>query len=64
MSLLRERVLDLKYEILCERTRRRQQAAKAELRRRGVAPRIDIGGAWVPTNVARVFTHSNVRGLA
>lgn len=63
-KLLRERTLDLKYEMLCERTKRRQEAAKEALVRRGVAPRIVIGGAWVPPNVARVFVHTNVRGLA
>jgi hypothetical protein len=64
MSLLRERVFDLKYEMLCERTARRQKAAKAELQRRGVVPKVVIGSGWVPVNVARVFTHMNVRGLA
>nr|WKF58782.1 hypothetical protein HUO10_003283 [Paraburkholderia busanensis] len=63
-SLLRDRVLDLKYELLCERTKRRQEAAKADLVRRGVAPRVCISGGWVPPSVARVFTHTNVRGLA
>jgi hypothetical protein len=64
MSSLREKVLDLKYEMLCERTKRRQQAAKAALVRRGVQPRIRIGHAWVSRNVARAFTYTNVRGLA
>lgn len=57
-------MLDLKYEMLCERTKRRQEAAKAALVRRGVVPRVRIGGAWVPPNVARAFVHTNVRGLA
>lgn len=64
MSSLRERVFDLKHEMLCERTKRRQQAAKAELVRRGVVPRVHIGGAYVPPSVARTYTHMNVRGLA
>lgn len=34
--MLRDRVQDLKYEMLCERTKRRQEAAKAALVRRGV----------------------------
>lgn len=63
-KLLRQRALDLKYELLCERTKRRQEAAKAALVRRGVAPRVRIGGAYVPPCVARVYTHMNVRGLA
>ncbi|WP_109477667.1 hypothetical protein [Paraburkholderia sp. C35] len=62
--MLKDRVIDLKYEMLLERTKRRQAAAKAELVRRGVEPRVRIGGAWVPPNVARVFVHTNVRGLA
>jgi len=62
--MLKDRVLDLKYEMLCERTRRRQEAAKAALVRRGVTPRVRIGGGYVPRNVARVFTYTNVRGLA
>lgn len=62
--MLKDRVLDLKYEMLCERTKRRQAAAKAELDRRGVTPRTPIATGYVPRNVARVFTHTNVRGLA
>lgn len=64
MSSLRERVLDLKYEMLCKRTERRQQAAKAELMRRGVTPRVRISSGYVPSAIARVFTYTNVRGLA
>jgi hypothetical protein len=63
-SLMRARMLELQYEMLCQRTARRQQAAKAALVRRGVQPRIRIGGAWVPPRVARVFLYTNVRGLA
>ncbi|MFM0630732.1 hypothetical protein [Paraburkholderia xenovorans] len=62
--MLKDRVLDLKYEMLCERTKRRQQAAKADLVRRGVTPRTPIATAYVPRSVARVFTYTNVRGLA
>jgi len=62
--MLRNRVLDLKYEMLCERTKRRQQAAKAELLRRGVQPRTPIATGYVPPAVARVYTYTNVRGLA
>ena len=63
-SKLRARVLDLKYEMLCARTARRQQAAKAALMRRGVAPRTPISTGYVPQNVARNFVYTNVRGLA
>ncbi len=63
-SLMRARALELKYEMLCARTARRQEAAKAALVSRGVAPRTPIGTGYVPPSVARVFTHTNVRGLA
>lgn len=62
-SRMRARVIELQYEMLCARTARRQEAAKADLVRRGVAPRVRIGGGWVPRMVARVFTYTNVRGL-
>lgn len=62
--MLKDRVLDLKYEMLCERTKRRQQAAKAELLRRGIQPRTPIATGYVPPNVARNFVYTNVRGLA
>lgn len=64
MPSLREKALELKHEMLCERTRRRQKTAKAELERRGVRPRIVIGSGYVPPSVARTYTHMNVRGLA
>lgn len=63
-SLMRNRVLDLSYEMLCARTARRQEAAKAALVRRGVVPRVRISGSWVPPSVARVYLYTNVRGLA
>lgn len=62
--MLKDRVMDLKYEMLCERTKRRQEAAKAALVRRGVVPRVAISSGYVPRSVARVFVHTNVRGLA
>lgn len=62
--MLKDRVLDLKYEMLCERTRRRQEAAKAALVRRGVEPRVRISSAWVPWYIAKHFHHCAVRGLA
>jgi hypothetical protein len=58
--MLKDRVLDLKYEMLCERTKRRQEAAKAALVRRGVVPRVRIGSIYVPHHIARVFTHIKV----
>jgi hypothetical protein len=63
-SITRERVRELQYEALCSRTARRQRDAKEALLRQGVKPRVDIGAAWVPRSIARVYTHSNVRGLA
>jgi hypothetical protein len=62
--MLKDRVLDLKYEMLCERTKRRQEAAKAALVRRGVEPRVRISSAWVPSYIAKHFNHCAVRGLA
>lgn len=63
-SITRERVRELTYEALCTRTARRQREAKESLVRRGVRPRTPISTGYVPPSVARVFTHSNVRGLA
>ena len=63
VKLSRAEIADSEYMSLCARTARRQRAAKAELRRRGVVPRVLIGGAWVPPSVARLFTHTNVRGI-
>lgn len=63
-TLMQQKAFELKYEMLCERTRRRQDAAKADLVRRGVAPRVNIGSSYVPPRIARVYTHMNVRGLA
>jgi hypothetical protein len=63
-SLMRQRVLDLQYEMLCARTERRQRAAKAALVHRGVVPRTPISTGYVPQNVARAFAYTNVRGLA
>ena len=48
---------------LCERTRRRQRAAKEALRRAGVEPRVRIGSAYVPPRVARQFRHCASGGL-
>jgi hypothetical protein len=55
--MLKDRVLDLKYEMLCERTRRRQEAAKAALVRRGVEPRVRISALFVPSYIAKHFHH-------
>jgi hypothetical protein len=63
-GISRERLLDLQLEALQSRNQRRQKAAKAELLRRGVTPRVRISGGYVPPRVARVFTYTNVRGLA
>lgn len=63
-GISRERLLDLQLEALQSRNERRQKAAKADLVRRGVQPRTPISTGYVPANVARVYTHTNVRGLA
>ncbi|MCG5072241.1 hypothetical protein [Paraburkholderia tagetis] len=63
-SITRERVRELQYEALCSRTARRQREAKEALVRRGVLPCTPISTGYVPPSIARVFTHSNVRGLA
>lgn len=46
----RSRVEGLKYETLCARTARRQQAAKAALVRQGFTARVPIGN-WVSPSV-------------
>jgi hypothetical protein len=63
-SITRERVSELKYEALCTRTARRQREAKEALVRRGVKPCTPISTGYVPPCIARVYTYSNVRGLA
>jgi hypothetical protein len=55
--MLKDRVLELKYEALCARTKRRQEAAKAALVRRGVEPRVAIGRLFVPSYIAKHFHH-------
>lgn len=55
--MLKDRILDLKYECLVERTKRRQEAAKADLVRRGVEPRVRIGALFVPSYIAKHFHH-------
>jgi hypothetical protein len=37
---MQQTAFELKYEMLCERTHHRQRAAKADLERRRVAPRV------------------------
>lgn len=37
---------------------------KAMNARRGLTVKVPIGTAYVPPNVARTYTHMNVRGLA
>lgn len=60
--MLKERVLDLKFEMLCARTARRQQAAKADLKRRGVHPRVRIGSGYVAPSIARTFSYLPIGG--
>jgi hypothetical protein len=49
----RSRVEELKYEMLCARTVRRQKAAKAALVRDGVMARVPIGRNWIPRRATR-----------
>lgn len=60
--MLKERVLELKQEMLCARTARRQQAAKAELVRRGVTPRVRISSGYVEPAIARTFSYLPIGG--
>jgi hypothetical protein len=62
-SFMRERVLDLKYEMLCERTRRRQEAAKADLVRRGVAPWDRIAKGYVPKSISAQYVYLPIGGM-
>lgn len=60
VRLSRAELADSQYQALCERTKRRQEAAKAALVRRGVVPRVRISSIHVPPHIARVFTHIKV----
>lgn len=60
--MLKDRILDLKQEMLCARTARRQSAAKAELVKRGIAPRVRIGSSYVAPVIARSFSYLPVGG--
>ncbi|APR40000.1 hypothetical protein [Paraburkholderia sp. SOS3] len=62
-GITRDRVLELKHEALCARTARRQRDAKAALSRQGVAPRTPISTGYVPEEISRVFTYTNVGGV-
>jgi hypothetical protein len=63
VRLSRAEVVESQWDALCARTARRQRAAKAVLASRGVAPRVQIGSAWVPSYIAKHFHHCAVRGL-
>jgi hypothetical protein len=62
-SLMRERVLDLKHDLLIERTKRRQEAAKAALVRRGVVPWNRISTGYAPPHVAASYAYLPVGGV-
>lgn len=62
-TLMQQKAFDLKYEMLCARTARRQEFAKADLVRRGVAPRTPIGTGYVGPDISRVFVYTNVGGV-
>lgn len=60
VRLSRTEILDAEHKALCARTEQRQRAAKAELSRRGVQPRVRISAAYVPPNVSRQYLHVKV----
>ncbi|CAE6839253.1 hypothetical protein [Paraburkholderia nemoris] len=62
-SLMRARVLELQYEMLCQRTARRQQAAKAALVHRGVVPYPAIATGYVPPSISSQYVYLPVGGL-
>ena len=62
-SMMRDRVLDLQYEMLCARTARRQQAAKAALVRRGVVPYPAIATGYVPPSISSQYAYLPVGGV-
>ena len=62
-TLMQQKAFELKYEMLCERTRRRQEAAKAALVRNGITPRTPIGTGYVGPDISRVFVYTNVGGV-
>lgn len=57
VRLSRAEIAESEYHALCARTERRQRAAKASLTKRGIAPRVEIGGLFVPTHIAKHFHH-------
>jgi hypothetical protein len=62
-SMMRDRVLDLQYEMLCARTARRQAAAKADLVRRGIVPRTPIATGYVPPSISSQYVYLPVGGV-
>jgi hypothetical protein len=62
-TLMQQKAFDLKYEMLCERTRRRQETAKAALVRQGITPRAKISTGYVKPQISRVFVYTNVGGV-
>jgi len=57
VRLSRAEIVEAQWNSLCARTAQRQQAAKAALARRGVAPRVQIGALFVPKHIAKHFHH-------
>jgi hypothetical protein len=60
VRLSQSEILDAEYKALCARTEQRQRAAKADLARRGVHPRVAIGSGYVPHYIAKHFLHVKV----
>jgi hypothetical protein len=60
VRLSQAEIIDSQYKALGARTEQRQRAAKADLARRGVQPRVRISGAYVPPNVSRQYQRCKV----
>jgi hypothetical protein len=60
VRLSQAEILDAEFAALQARTEQRQRAAKADLARRGVQPRVAIGSGHVPHYIARHFLHVKV----
>lgn len=60
VRLSRDELIAAQYNALCARTEKRQRAAKQDLTRRGIEPRVRISGAYVPPNVSRQYQRCKV----
>lgn len=60
VRLSQAEILDAEFAALQARTEQRQRAAKQDLTRRGIEPRVRISGAYVPPNVSRQYQRCKV----